>query len=158
LIFITAKVEGEEELRKTWDRVVAEIRVGVSRGVGLAAKEGAAEARARHTFKNRTGDLERSIRHVVVGWQGDTYVARVVAGDRKVDYASYVEEGTPPHLIPGNPFLTFEWKGETVHFRYVNHPGTKPQPFMHLAYQKAERVIYREIEIGVAKAARILER
>lgn len=146
----------EEEVSRTWTRAVAEVRVGVSRGVGYGARDGAAAARDGHTFVNRSGDLERSIQNVVVGWVNDNlYVANIVA---RTPYASYVEEGTPPHLIPGNPTLSFDWKGERVHFRYINHPGSRPYPFMHLAYYKAERVLIKEIELGVERAQAILDR
>jgi len=44
------------------------------------------------------------------------------------DYASYVDEGTPPHQIrPRNArVLRFRVGGKTVFARVVNHPGTKP--------------------------------
>lgn len=152
---IDVEIEGIPELEATWARVVTEIRVGVTRGVGLGARDGAAEARTKHSFKNRTGDLERSIQHVVVGWVGEWYFAKIVAA---APHASFVEYDTKPHLIAGSPFLTFEWQGELVHFRYVNHPGTTGQPFMHLAYYKCERVMAREIEAGIARAQAILAR
>lgn len=146
----------EDKLIATWARAVNEIKVGVIRGVGNGVRIGAAASRAMHTFKNRTGNLERSITHIVVGWQGDEYVARIVAREK---YASFVEKGTPPHLIVGNPFLTFEWKGELVHFRYVNHPGQKvPLPFMYHAHAKCEDVATKEIELSVERAGRILDR
>lgn len=150
------EVEGLEEVERAWERAVAEIRVGVIRGVGLGAKEGAEEARRVHQWQSRTGNLERSIGHIVLGWTSEgTYVAQIFA---KAKYASYLEEGTQPHLIAGDPFLAFEWKGEKVFFRYVNHPGTRPMPFMGPALQKAERVVQREVELGVARAEEIMSR
>ena len=117
-----ADIVGEAEIEAAWGRVVAEIRVGAVRGAGLGAKEGAEEARRKHVFRNRTGELEKSISHITIGWvNGTTYVAKIVAGKK---YASWVEDGTRPHLIVGNPWLVFEWKGVLVRFRYVNHPGT----------------------------------
>lgn len=155
---ITAEVEGEADLERAWGRVVAEVRTGVVRGVGNGAKDGAAEARQRHAFKNKTGKLEKSIHHVVIGWTSDTkYEAKIIA---KEQYASFVEGGTESHMIAGRRggSLTFEWKGELVHFRYIMHPGTKPLPFMGLAYQKAERVIQREIELALERAQSALDR
>ena len=40
------------------------------------------------------------------------------------DYASYLEEGTGPHTITGNPLLAFEWGGQTVIVHSVQHPGS----------------------------------
>jgi len=146
----------EAELTEQFARAVAEVRVGMVRGVGYGARDGAAAAREGHTFTNRSGDLERSITSFVVGWANDNlYVARIIAGAK---YASFVEEGTPPHFIAGNPTLAFQWKGEQMFLRYVNHPGSKPYPFMHLAYVKAERVVIKEIELGIERAQAILAR
>lgn len=40
------------------------------------------------------------------------------------DYASYLDEGTGPHTITGNPLLAFEWGGQTVIVHSVQHPGS----------------------------------
>lgn len=49
-----------------------------------------------------------------------------------VPYAMYHHEGTPPHIIQGNPLLSFYWPkvGKRVAFRFVHHPGTKPNRFL----------------------------
>ena len=41
-------------------------------------------------------------------------------------------EGTPPHQITGNPRLVFFWPkvGRVVSFPKVNHPGTRPNPYL----------------------------
>jgi hypothetical protein len=45
--------------------------------------------------------------------------------------------------------------GDGVHFaKRVQHPGTKPQPFMGPAYLKAERVLVARGEVLLVKAAR----
>ena len=159
----TATVEGASALEQTWRRVASTVRMGAMRGAGLGAEEGASEARRRHTFRNRTGALERSIRGRSIGWVGDTFKAEILADARsttkgRARYASFVENGTAAHLIVGNPFLTFMWKGALVHLRYVNHPGTTALPFMHFAFYKAEAVLYREVEVSIADAQRILDR
>lgn len=40
------------------------------------------------------------------------------------EYASYLDEGTGPHQIDGNPLLAFEWGGQTVIVHSVQHPGS----------------------------------
>lgn len=55
-------------------------------------------------------------------------------------YSLYVEMGTKPHVIkPKSPggVLVFKVGGKTVYARSVNHPGTKPQPFMRPALEQA---------------------
>lgn len=41
-------------------------------------------------------------------------------------------EGTEPHTISGNPRLVFFWPkaGAVVSFPKVNHPGTRPNPYL----------------------------
>jgi len=44
-----------------------------------------------------------------------------------VEYASFTNADTEPHLIEGNPILAFLWPARgpgTFFFRSVNHPGT----------------------------------
>jgi hypothetical protein len=52
-----------------------------------------------------------------------------------VPYAIYVSRGTAPHVIYGNPLLAFFWAktGRTMFLRKVNHPGTKPNPYLQNA-------------------------
>lgn len=46
------------------------------------------------------------------------------------DHAAYVEFGTGPHLIEGNPTLAFSGAGGMVFASEVHHPGTDPQPYL----------------------------
>ena len=85
----------------------------------------------------KTGNLGRSI---VVGRVTDTYAETVATAN----YAAYVELGTRPHVIrPRNKkVLRFAPRGSgrlsgsprsggsVVFARRVNHPGTKPKPYM----------------------------
>ena len=78
-----------------------------------------------------------------------------------MEYASYVEEGTRPHMIYPKRATVLSWigyDGTRVFARWVNHPGSKPYPFMHHAYLKCERVMVREIYRGIADAQQILDR
>jgi HK97 gp10 family phage protein len=54
-----------------------------------------------------------------------------------VDYAAHVEFGTKAHVIrPKNKkFLSFKINGKWIRARVVNHPGTRPQPFMFPAFE-----------------------
>lgn len=50
------------------------------------------------------------------------------------DYAGFVDDGTDPHPIVGNPNLTFWWpegpRGVGFYtYRSVMHPGTQPRRF-----------------------------
>lgn len=153
-------IEGESEIIAAWGQAYGILKRGAKTAVSKAVKEGAQEARDKHTFRNRTRTrtLEKSIEGFVVGWVTDeTYRGVIRAGAK---YASHVEYPTKPHEIVARRarWLSFKWKGEWVHFKYVRHPGTKGQPFMHLAYFKAERVLQREMEIAIQKAQDRLNR
>jgi hypothetical protein len=175
----TATLEGAEELATRWASVRAAVRAGMRRGVARGVEEGAREARARHLFKNRTGNLEKSIQGRVTGSRAGAPTRRrksvgsESAGDfgaveahwgvieSKLPYASYVEDGTRPHVIVPKKARLLHWEepqGDHHFARRVKHPGTRPLPFMAFAYVKCERVMIREIEIGVADAQRILDR
>jgi hypothetical protein len=46
------------------------------------------------------------------------------------DYAQMVSSGTRPHVIRARGrALRFQWRGRTVYFKQVNHPGTRPNPW-----------------------------
>ena len=48
------------------------------------------------------------------------------------DYAHWMEYGTSPHVIMGNPFLY--WEGASHPVDYVIHPGTRPYLYMTKAF------------------------
>ncbi|WP_199736583.1 HK97 gp10 family phage protein [Micromonospora sp. HM5-17] len=56
-----------------------------------------------------------------------------------VEYAEYVHDGIGPHIIrPRRPggVLRFETGGEVVFTTYVDHPGTRPQPWLREAMEE----------------------
>lgn len=146
--------------------LVSHISVAVTR----AAEEGVAEAKARRRYKDRTGG--------VAGLTGSAY-ARITRWDsRGADsvmgwsawHASLVDGGTKAHDIypraakglvgplpkgqnrggkaKGAKALAFNGRFAAK----VHHPGTQPDGFAGVAYQKAERVAVREIEHGAKLA------
>jgi hypothetical protein len=145
----------EAELTQRWTAARAILRQRLARAVGLGITLGAAEIRRSHRYKNRTGVLEKSTVGEIEGWRGEEFVGRIRAS---APYASFVEYDTAPHPIFGNPWLVFRWKGVLCHFRYVNHPGTTGQPFMHFGYYKAERVIEAETEKAFVAMQEFLDR
>lgn len=53
-----------------------------------------------------------------------------------VEYASYVHEGTGPHIIKGNPYLF--WSGADHPVTSVIHPGTPENPFFDRTLDQTE--------------------
>jgi hypothetical protein len=145
-----------DEFRRDVSRAKALISDGLRHGVERACIEGADEARTTHRFANRSGELEGSIRASV---QVSTPGAALGIIEALAHHASHVDGGTAPHTIEPRraKALAFQAGGRTVFAGRVNHPGTKPDGFMGRAYHKAERVIVREVEVAVARAAAVLE-
>ena len=111
-------------LRATW-RVV---------DAALAAAE--ASKRATTMWSDRTGETRGSIRARV---SGNGLSARVsVAGAAK-----FLEGGTRPHVIraKNTQALRFMVQGVVVFRRSVNHPGTKPRPFVAEARERAVQML-----------------
>jgi hypothetical protein len=78
------------------------------------------------------------------GYLASTIIKEVVDGEASIDalasYAVYIVKGTRPHVIrPVNAsVLAFETAdGRMVFTHLVNHPGTKPNPFMQQAAEDA---------------------
>lgn len=86
-----------------------------------------------------TGQLRSSINYNISGNTAEI---------RMWDYGKYVEFGTPPHIIrPKNAkALKFETnrkqrlseggKPNEVFAKQVNHPGTRPQPFIRPTFRE----------------------
>jgi hypothetical protein len=147
-------IDGIPELERDFRRIENKLSDRARSGALQAAREGVTEAKANHRYTDRTGKLTgTSYARLEASAPG----AAVAVIHWPQSYASFVENGTRPHLIVGRPFLRFVWKGVPVAFRYVNHPGSKPYPFAGIAYQKAERVLFREMELGVADGQAILD-
>lgn len=81
---------------------------------------------AKATVQKKTGRLANSLIAEVVG-----KVLRV--GSTDVDYTTDVEMGTMPHLILPNSKQALFWPGAAHPVAYVNHPGTRPYPFLRPA-------------------------
>lgn len=68
--------------------------------------------------------------------------ARVFGGSRvsvgsSLNYASWVVSGTRPHQILPRTAQALFWPGAAHPVRAVQHPGTKPNPFMQTALEAA---------------------
>lgn len=115
-----------------------------------------AVAEAKKLVPRKTGNLGRSIGP---GGLGNTFaIVHATAG-----YAAFVELGTKPHVIrprnrsvlawstagtrlSGRPTAAARRSGSMAFARKVNHPGTKPQPYLIPAAKTAlGRVGVRQI-------------
>jgi len=87
------------------------------------------------------GLLRQSIRYEV---KGDNIEFNMI------DYALFVEYGTVPHVIKAKNAKALHWKsgGKDVFAKWVNHPGTKAQPFIRNSfYHKLKGIIEKSAEL-----------
>lgn len=81
---------------------------------------------AKAAVPKKTGRLANSL---IAEVQGKT----LRVGSTDVNYATDVEMGTMPHLIFPNSKKALFWPGADHPVAYVNHPGTRPQPYLRPA-------------------------
>jgi len=127
-----------EELGRSFERVAVDV---VDAGVRAAEKA----ARGTALWKDRSGGTRGSIRGEVSGLSGKVSAGRA---------ARFLELGTGPHVIRGNPILRFEVGGAVFFRRSVRHPGTRPRPFMAEAAHIGEMAMRLEAEVRLSQFAR----
>lgn len=150
----------------------------VQNGVRVAGDYAVRVARTAY-FKDRTGELRRTIRFESPTWRGAYFVGVLVA---PMQYASYVELGTKAHDIwPKAAYgaktstlkagqtrrargkgpheyvvgrgIALRWKdtgGEIRFARVVHHRGTAPYPFMQPAADAAASYLITNLRAGFA--------
>jgi hypothetical protein len=169
------------DIEAAWGAMVMEFARGTVRGLVMGLKEGEQAALSTGRWKDRTGETRRNTRGTV-----DFLTVNGGAGQLNslVKHASFLEEGTKPHLIRpkegagfvgplqqgqsrrgktdiGTHRVALRWHddGGQVHFaRVVHHPGTQATGYMAAGVQQLERTFLRELEVSVAKAQSIADR
>ena len=127
------RIEGLDELLANADKVGGELQGKLFNAMNEATAlvKGDAQAVKVGRFKNRTGNLRRSINRRVEGPH------RGVVSTSE-EYGAHVEFGTRPHVIypKKGRFLVFKnQSGQKVFAKKINHPGSKPYPFMRPAFE-----------------------
>ena len=109
--------------------------------------------------------LERALPAIAIRFQSElTLIAPVDTGRLKgsikvmptnngleitmVDYAKFVEFGTPPHVIipKSKKALKFKIGNKVLLRKKVKHPGTRPNPFIRNTIQnKLKKIISEEL-------------
>lgn len=125
------------------------VRINAKQTLGQGVALGVAHAKATTKFKDRTGELRKSIDRVPHGEWG--WKLRATA-----KHARYVESGTKAHEIVARRrrALRFIWHGELTFRKRVWHPGTKPTNFMDEAATVAARFLDYQMEEALRRALR----
>ena len=139
-------VSGLKELDAALKQFTAKIEGNIVRG-GVRAGTAEFRKRAASYIKDDTGALRRSLR-IRTKLKRGKVSATLLAGDKDAFYAHMVEFGTAPHLIQatapgGTKNIAARINRQTkkagalafggVLAEQVNHPGSKPKPFMRPA-------------------------
>jgi hypothetical protein len=141
----TFTITGQRQLQARLDAIGKAPRE-MLREVGLTAV-----ADAKKIVPRRTGNLGRTIR---IGSLTDTHVEVMAGGQLNVGYAAVVEYGSRPHVILPKRRKALAWGGArtlggrlrsggtpTNFARRVNHPGTRPKPFLIPAFSHALDIV-----------------
>ncbi len=113
---------------KGFDTLDRDIGDAIETELASIMEEGAEKARGTKAFRDRSGELRRSIVAGTEGsWEGGNLEGVLLA---EAEHASYVEEGTPPHEIRPKNKRALSWPGAKHPVRGVSHPGTKATAFL----------------------------
>jgi hypothetical protein len=135
-------IEGMDDLAKRLE-AIGDHRQFLGR-IGLLAV-----SYAKETVPRRTGNLGRTIR---LGRVTESDAEILAGGQQGVGYARHVEFGTRPHVIVPRNRRALAWGGArrlsgnlragaaaTVFATRVDHPGTRPNPYLRPAAERAVR-------------------
>jgi hypothetical protein len=138
-------------------RIRAELARTLPKALQRAGDLVAESARREHAYRDRTGNLTRSIYADPAQTAGNGAVFVDVAAN--ADYAAFVEHGTKAHKILARKakVLAFPGRGGGMVFRHeVNHPGTKPYNFMSGALEREHGDVEAEIEDAFLSAFEVV--
>lgn len=151
-------VDIEENLLEESLELFDAIGEGLHEATSSAAMAASEQAVISRRYRDRTGNLTRSIGDRDLGGDATHAEAEFYAEEK---YASFVEKGTAPHRIEARKAQSLRWEGSdgAVHFaRAVNHPGAAPHTFMVHGEIKAELVLIEKVTESVDKACANMEK
>jgi HK97 gp10 family phage protein len=105
------------------------------------------EAEAKLRAPVKTGDLRRRITHTTEHTDSKS-TAKI---GTNLEYAQAVEEGTNPHKIKrkdGKP-LRIKIDGKWITVDEVNHPGSKPHPYLRPSIEENIAEIQQKVKEGM---------
>jgi len=114
-------------------------------------------ARKYHKFVTKIGSVERAVTVVFP----DEMTGRVFLNPAIAKHAVFLHEGTRPHRIEPKRRRLLRWAaplgggGKGFAFaRHVNHPGTKPDPFLYTALEARRDSIQAKMDKATDAALR----
>lgn len=101
-------------------------------------------AQAKSNAPVKTGNLARMIEEEPITFAGPFRIETGVTA--KADYSAAVHEGTRPHVIRPKHARALAFPGaggRTIFAASVNHPGTRPRPFLRNAAEDVAASLHR---------------
>lgn len=135
-----ADITGAEELAELFRGAEERLMEGLPVVLQNEANAITIDARHNHTYTTRTGNLERSTTNKVHpdGLGVSIYLDDQLTTTRDgYHYGAGVHNGTKPHEIRPKTKTALKW-GKNFAKR-VQHPGTKPDPFLKEANDRHEQ-------------------
>lgn len=131
---ISLKIKNIDAIMLAWKLAPQKLSQGVHNAIAktVLKVESNAKREAPVNKQSGGGNLRQSIRSQMIGL--GTGIVEVGA-----EYATYVHEGTRPHMIMtrNRKALANKRTGQ-VFGRTVNHPGTKANPFLERAVENSQ--------------------
>ena len=126
-----------EAIKRQNDAFMRALEMTVDRTLVRVAGVEVGKMKAAPPYTNRSGALSRSVGfRILKRGRG-----RRVVFTAKAPHATYLEHGTPPHMIMarGKKALRFYSRraGKVVFAKFVKHPGTKPTHFLSRTRDRA---------------------
>ncbi len=136
------KTKGFKQFAKTLKSFKGEIKGRAKRAIINAVINTQGDAKRLLTTQGSvdSGRLRSSIRFLV---RNDGLAGEVFTD---VFYAVFVEFGTKRHTIRATKAQALFWKGAAHPVVSVEHPGTRPRPFLFPAFQKAQKQLIKDMK------------
>lgn len=144
---LSVEITGLKELEADFKRSGYEIKPLVKTALFNSTRE--VQRNIRNEAPHRTGALQRSILQNI-----DYPVGKVTSQEK---YATWVENGTAPHIIRAkNKSVLANVKMGLVFGKVVHHPGTKPNPFIRRGFEASTTYINEQFAKAVEIAVMIM--
>lgn len=141
------------QLNRAFNAFPQQLRSNLSLGLKIHSRYVQEEARRKHRFTSRSGATELSIENRV---NERDLTSRIGINKSVSPHGGFVHDGTKPHVIrrKNKKVLRYVKNGKFHFAKKVNHPGTRPDPFIENSAEKLKPAFNSRINQAVEKAAK----
>lgn len=136
-------------------KVAKKVELAAKRAINFGLAGAVASAKNNHSWTNRTGAAEGSVRIVETANRSFKGIMTGLWGSVNEPHVLFLEFGAKPHKIrarrPGGKLKFMGRQGITFRTE-VNHPGNRPMPFLRPANRKIHKVLGKILKREFARA------